>query len=306
MAAPRPVILGVPWDENSSYRRGAAAAPPLIRDAIWSESSNAWAENDVELTRETLPDAGDVPEGSGDAMLARIESAVGDLIDRGLAPISLGGDHAITYPVLRAFARRYPRLSILHFDAHPDLYDVFQGNRLSHACPFARIMEEGLAGRLVQVGIRAISRHQRDQASRFGVEMIEMRRFRDDLRLSFDTPVYVTFDLDGLDPSCAPGVSHPEPGGLTTRQAIDLIGRIDAPVVGADVVELNPTQDPSGITAAVAGKLVKEIAAQILGNGAPKKNAGSKRRRRATARPVRRSRGVRRPARRGAATRRRA
>jgi agmatinase len=262
--ATRPVLLGVPWDENSSYLRGAAAAPPRIREALWCESSNAWGENGVELTKESLSDAGDLAEASGDEMLARIETAVGELIDRGLAPICLGGDHAITYPALRAFARRYPRLSILHFDAHPDLYDVFQGNRLSHACPFARIMEEKLAQRLVQVGLRTVSRHQRDQAKRFGVEMIEMREFRDDFDPRFETPVYVTFDLDGLDPAHAPGVSHPEPGGLTTRQAVDLIYRLAAPIVGADVVELNPARDETGITAMVAAKIVKEIGARML------------------------------------------
>ena len=264
MTATRPVLLGVPWDENSSYLRGAAAAPPRIREALWCESSNAWGENGVELTQDSLSDAGDLAAASGDEMVARIEGAVGELIDRGLAPISLGGDHAITYPALRAFARRYPRLSILHFDAHPDLYDVFQGNRLSHACPFARIMEENLAQRLVQVGLRTVSRHQRDQARRFGVEMIEMREFREDFDPRFETPIYVTFDLDGLDPAHAPGVSHPEPGGLTTRQAVDLIYRVGAPIVGADVVELNPARDATGITAMVAAKIVKEIAAKML------------------------------------------
>ena len=138
-------------------------------------------------------------------------------------PIALGGDHAITFPILRAFAKRHPRLSILHFDAHPDLYDEFEGNRFSHACPFARIMEEGLAGRLVQVGIRTANAHQREQVARFGVEMIEMRDFRDGLAPEFDAPVYVSFDLDGLDPAFAPGVSHREPGGLSTRQALDVI-----------------------------------------------------------------------------------
>ncbi|MGH9369818.1 MAG: arginase family protein [Thermoanaerobaculia bacterium] len=165
---------------------------------------------------------------------------------------------------MRAFARRFPRLSILHFDAHPDLYDEFQGDRFSHACPFARIMEEGLVQRLVQVGIRTVNRHQREQAARFRVETIEMRDFRDDLAIAFDSPVYITFDMDGLDPAYAPGVSHREPGGLSTRQAVDLIHRIRAPIVGADVVEFNPSQDPSGVTAMVCGKLLKEIAAQML------------------------------------------
>ena len=164
---------------------------------------------------------------------------------------------------MRAFARKYPRLSLLHFDAHPDLYDEFGGNRFSHACPFARIMEAGLASRLVQVGIRTATAHQRVQAARFGVEMIEMRDFRDGLALRFDGPVYVTFDLDGLDPAFAPGVSHREPGGLSTRQAVDVIQRLEGEVIGGDVVELNPHMDSSGMTAMVAAKLVKEIASRI-------------------------------------------
>jgi arginase len=264
MNALRPVILGVPWDENSSFLRGAAEAPPLIRAAYTSDSSNSWSESGVELTPESVRDAGDLVPASGVEMRERIEAAIANLLDQGLSPICLGGDHAITYPILRAFARRFPRLSILHFDAHPDLYDEFQGNRFSHACPFARIMEEGLAQRLVQVGLRTINRHQREQAARFGVEMVEMRNWRDDFDPCFEGPVYVTFDMDSLDPAFAPGVSHREPGGLSTRQAIDLIHRVEAPIVGADVVELNPTQDVAGLTAMVCGRLVKEFAGKML------------------------------------------
>jgi arginase family enzyme len=124
-------------------------------------------------------------------------------------------------------------------------------------------MEEGLARRLVQVGIRTANDHQRKQAARFSVEMIEMKDFRDGLALAFDEPVYVTFDMDGLDPAFAPGVSHREPGGLSTRQAVDVIQRLRGEVVGGDVVEFNPRMDSSGMTAMVAAKLVKEIAARI-------------------------------------------
>jgi agmatinase len=268
-AGPRLALLGVPWDENSSYLRGAAAAPPLIRAAYACDSSNFWAETGVEVPPHAFFDAGDLPTDSGAPMRARIESAVGDLLTRGLAPICLGGDHSITYPILRAFARKYPRLSILHFDAHPDLYDELGGNRFSHACPFARIMEEGLAEHLVQVGIRCANPHQREQAARFGARMIEMKDWKDGLEIPFETPVYVSFDLDGLDPSCAPGVAHREPGGLTTRQAIDLIHRVQAPIVGADIVELNPAQDVSGMTAMVCGRLVKELGARMLETAPP-------------------------------------
>jgi len=262
---PRIALIGFRWDENSSFLRGPAEAPPLIRQAFASESSNSWSENGVELDPSLFFDAGDIGTGPGVDMPETIEKAIAHLLGRGLAPISLGGDHAITFPILRAFARKYPRLSILHFDAHPDIYDEFEGNRMSHACPFARIMEERLVQRLVQVGIRTVNAHQREQIARFGVEAIEMRHFRDDLTLAFDSPVYISFDMDGLDPAFAPGVSHREPGGLSTRQALDVIRRVRAPIVGADIVELNPRTDVSGMTAMVCGKLVKEIAGQMLG-----------------------------------------
>jgi arginase family enzyme len=155
-------------------------------------------------------------------------------------------------------------LTILHIDAHPDLYETFEGDRYSHACPFARIMEEGLAHRLVQVGIRTMNRHQRDQADRFGVEVLEMTDWLDGKRPRTDGKVYLTVDLDGLDPAHAPGVSHHEPGGLTTREVLDLIQGLEGDLVAADLVEYNPRQDVGGITAAVAAKIVKEVAGRMM------------------------------------------
>ncbi len=266
-------LLGVLYDASSSFQRGPAEAPPLIRRALHSPSSNLWTENGTDLGADgALADAGDVtltdPDERSERTRGEIEAAVAALLAQGARPLVLGGDHSITYPVLRAFHRVHPRLSILHVDAHPDLYDEFEGDRYSHACPFARIMEEGLATRLVQVGIRTMNGHQAQQARRFGVEVIEMRALEEPLRLSFDTPLYVSFDLDALDPSFAPGVSHREPGGLSARQAIALIQGIAAPLVGADVVEFNPRNDPAGITAPVAAKLVKELAARLLQSAA--------------------------------------
>ena len=259
-----PALIGFPYDENSSFLRGAAEAPPLIRAAFFSESANRWSESGVDFGATPLFDAGDVEMHSGSAALDQITAAVASLLEPNHAPVSLGGDHAITYPIIRAFAGKYSRLSILHFDAHPDIYDEFRGSRYSHACPFARIMEEGLVERLVQVGIRTATGHQREQIERFGVEVVEMKDWRDDWPIDFDTPVYISFDIDGLDPAFAPGVSHREPGGLSTRQAINVIHSITAPVVGADIVEFNPRMDVNGVTAMVCAKLLKEIAAKIL------------------------------------------
>ena len=258
-------LIGIRYDENSSFTKGAADAPPQIRAALRSDAWNLTSENGTDLSDDSIFfDAGDIEPVSGSEMFALIENSVHTLIADGLAPISLGGDHSITYPIIRAFARKYSDLSILHFDAHPDLYDSFEGNRNSHASPFARIMERKLVKRLVQVGIRTFTAHQREQARKFGVESIEMCNLRDDLHLDFDSPVYISFDIDALDPAFAPGVSHREPGGLSTRQAISLIQRLKGRVVGADIVEFNPRMDPLHITGTVCAKLLKEIAAKML------------------------------------------
>ncbi|MGH9898563.1 MAG: agmatinase, partial [Pyrinomonadaceae bacterium] len=227
--------------------------------------SNLWSEIGVNLGQpDIFFDAGDVLPSGGKDMMAAVEDSIADLLAHDLLPLSLGGDHSITYPIVRALSKRHPGLSILHFDAHPDLYDEFQGNRYSHASPFARIMEENLVKRLVQVGIRTINGHQQAQAARFGIEVYEMKDWRDDLALVFDTPVYISVDVDGLDPAYAPGVSHREPGGLSTRQVINLIHRVEQPVVGADIVEFNPQMDVNNMTATVCAKILKEISAQML------------------------------------------
>jgi arginase len=259
-----PLILGIPFDANSSWLRGPAGAPPIIRVAFHSDSWNQGTETGVELGSEGMYcDAGDL-DFSGQEPFAAIEAKVGELLDRGLQPVCLGGDHSITYPILRAFGRRVPGLTILHFDAHPDLYDEFEGDRLSHACPFARIMEDGMVKRLVQVGIRTINRHQREQAKKFGVEMIEMRHLPALDRMKVEGPVYISFDMDALDPAFAPGISHREPGGMSTREAIAHIHAVTGKIVGADIVEFNPAQDNTQITATVAAKVLKEILGKMI------------------------------------------
>ena len=258
-------LIGIRYDENSSFTKGAADAPPQIRAALRSDAWNLTSENGTDLSGDSIFfDAGDIEPVAGSEMSALIENSVYTLIADGLMPISLGGDHSITYPIVRAFARRYKDLSILHFDAHPDLYDNYLGNRNSHASPFARIMEDRLVKRLVQVGIRTFTAHQREQVKRFNIESIEMHNLNERLQLEFDTPVYISFDIDALDPAFAPGVSHREPGGLSTRQAIDVIQRLKGKVVGADIVEFNPRMDPIHVTGTVCAKLLKEIAAKML------------------------------------------
>ena len=266
MARSRLCLIGAPWDGSSSFVRGAAAAPPRIREALWSDSTNSSTELGIAIEPDTFDDGGDLPM-PGDAAGARllIEQAVTSVVLAGGIPVVLGGDHSISYPALRAF-RRQPPATILHIDAHGDLYDEFGGDRYSHACPFARIMEEGLAGRLVQVGIRTATAHLRAQAARFGVEVHGPHRPADVPVESLQGPLYVSLDLDGLDPAYAPGVAHPEPGGLSTRDVVQLLHRITAPIAGADVVEYNPALDTRDLTARVAAKLLKEVLAVAIRN----------------------------------------
>lgn len=258
-------LLGLPTDINSSHLRGAAKAPGFIREAIFSPSSNMWSETLVDLGEPgALNDEGDVALQEDEGDLDRITAAVDRVIGKGMKPLSFGGDHSVTYPIMRAIAKHHRKVSVLHFDAHPDLYEVFEGNRYSHACPFARIMEDGLARKLVQVGIRTLNAHQKAQAKRYGVKIVEMDDF-DPKRVPIpEGPIYVTIDLDGLDPAFAPGVAHPEGGGLSLRDVLRVIHRIEGPVVGADVVELLPSADQGGRTAVAAAKLAKELAGLML------------------------------------------
>ncbi len=258
-------VLGIPFDQYSSFMRGPAKAPPIIRRTLHSGASTLFAENGIDLAgHPQIVDLGDLKLPDGDDAIDAIQAAVSALAARGQRILALGGDHAVTFPIVKALADRHDGLQILHLDAHPDLYDAFEGNRFSHACPFARIMETGRISRLVQVGIRGMNTAQRRQADKFGVTCIEMKDFNPDRRIELAGPVYLSVDLDVLDPAHAPGVSHHEPGGMTTRDVIRLIQSIRAPVVGADIVEYNPDRDPNGLTAAVAAKLFKEIAGTML------------------------------------------
>jgi agmatinase len=258
-------IIGIPWDRNSSFQPGAAQGPAAIRKALAAGSMNFCTEKGIDLKDDNrLRDMGDVAEPNDDSLYGQIAARVSTLSDQGARVLALGGDHSITYPILQGLANRYASLNILHLDAHPDLYDTYDGNPLSHACPFARIMEAGLANRLVQVGIRTRNPHQQAQAERFDVEIIDMQSFDSGLNLLFEGPLYLSVDLDVLDPAYAPGVSHHEPGGLTTREVVALIQNLQTPIVGADIVELNPSRDAQGITAMAAAKLLKEIAGAML------------------------------------------
>jgi len=228
-----------------------------------------WSETGVDVSAKgAFADAGDLRLSDSKEKIAEdfaaIERAVGALLAKRQQPVALGGDHSVTYPILKAFAPRYPELTIIHFDAHPDLYNEFEGSRVSHACPFARIMEERLAQKLIQLGIRTLNQHQREQAQKFSVEIVPMSALPAYDRLKGSTPVYISFDMDVLDPAFAPGISHREPGGMSVREAIAHLHAIEGKIVGADIVEYNPAQDISGLTATVAAKILKEILGKMI------------------------------------------
>jgi arginase len=257
-------LIGLPTDINSSFERGPAQAPAAIREALWSDRGNLACGNGMEIGVEIhLNDLGDLRLAEAPTDDAIIREGVSASLARNAVPLMLGGDHAVTFPIIEAIAAHHGPVHILHFDAHPDLYDDFDGNPRSHASPFARIMERGLAASLTQIGIRTLNRHCKEQAARFGVTIMDAVNFAPEAVILPAAPTYISIDLDGFDPAYAPGVSHPEPGGLTVREVLKTLRRVPGPIIGADIVELNPRFDVNQITAILAAKLVRELSARI-------------------------------------------
>jgi arginase len=254
------IIQGIQFDEKSSFQKGPKLAPPLIREALNCGSANMFSENLTSIENSKIEDKGDFEILN----YFDIEKITKTHLDSGAKIFTLGGDHSITFPIIKAHLEKYPKLDILHIDAHCDLYDNFEGDPYSHACPFARIMENGLAVKLVQVGIRTLNTHQAEQAEKFNVEIHQMKNLDLSTIQKFENPLYISLDMDGFDPAFAPGVSHHEPGGLTSRQVIDLIQSIETEVIGADIVEYNPTRDFQNMTAFLAAKMMKEIVSKMM------------------------------------------
>lgn len=253
-------VQGILFDAHSSFQQGPALAPPLIRVAFHSDSGNSYSEDLTNIKTDQIVDKGDYEIGN----YFEIEEISRKNLSRSKKLLTLGGDHSITFPIIKAYTEKYPKLDILQIDAHSDLYHDFDGVKYSHASPFARIMEAGLVEHLVQVGVRTLNPHQREQVDKFDVEVHEMRTLNLTKIEKFENPLYITLDLDGIDPAFAPGVSHHEPGGLTSREVINLIQNLEADVVGADIVEYNPHRDFQDMTAYLAAKMMKELLAKML------------------------------------------
>lgn len=260
-------LLGIPLDINSSFLKGSASAPDKIREMDICGSANRFCERGIEIIpNNNYIDCGnlifnsDNPEATYNTIKHRVEIEIAD----NSKLICLGGDHSISFPVIEAHAKKYPKVNVLHLDAHSDLYENYDDNLYSHASPFARLLEQNCINSLTQIGIRTLNTHQREQAKKYGVKIIEMKDLDLSVLKTLKAPLYISLDIDVLDPAYAPGISHHEPGGMTTRQLIDIIHAIDVDVIGADIVELNPERDINNATAMVAYKLFKEITSKLL------------------------------------------
>lgn len=254
-------LVGIPFDDKSSFMKGAAEGPAQIRKVLHDGSSNYLSEKGLDIVNDIdLIDLGDLSGRDYNHLTKSIDQVVtADLF------LFLGGDHSITFPLVNAVARYHTKFDILHFDAHTDLYHEFEEDAYSHACPFARIMEKNLCQRLVQIGIRSVSPHQQEQIDRFGVEVINIMQTERIDQLAFVNPLYISIDLDVFDPAFAPGVSHYEPGGLFPRDVIRCLQNIQVPILAADIVELNPRRDHHNMTAHLAAKLLKELCSAMIG-----------------------------------------
>lgn len=256
-------ILGFEWDASSSHSRGPALGPTVVKRLLSSEASSSYSIGLVDMRKAI--ESYLIPPLPEDGAAAReiIRKSVSSCLAASHAPLSIGGDHSVTYPILEAIHTKHGPVNLLHIDAHPDLHDSFEGDRYSHACPFARAHEDGLIAKHVVVGVRCWDTHQKEQAAKFGVTILRADEVDKVPAEIFAGPLYLSMDLDGLDPAFAPGVSHPEPGGLSTLDVLSLIRRIKGPLIGADIVELNPERDTGLATARVVVRLVKEIAAKL-------------------------------------------
>ncbi len=227
--------------------------------------SNLTAENGCDLEDPSVfQDVGNLSLSNDGTDFAAIRERALSLFNDGPA-VFIGGDHFITWPVLEGFllATHIPP-HLVQIDAHPDLYPDFDGNPTSHASVMARVMEQNLVQSLTQIGIRTLNRPQKSQVEKFNVRIYPASERLPSPSDLPSGPTYLSIDLDGLDPSCAPGVSHHEPAGLTTRQVITLLWSLPGPLVGADIVEYNPLTDINDMTAAVALKLLKEVVARLI------------------------------------------
>lgn len=272
-------VVGVPFDTGASFRVGARFGPAHIREhSLLLRPYHP--EHDLDIFEHCSGvDVGDlvVTPGFIDDAYARIEEQLGRMVASGSAPLCLGGDHSISLPLLRVMRAQHGPLGLLHFDAHSDTMSDYWGHPYFHGTMFRRAVEEGLIDpkRVVQVGLRGpgSGRDDLDFARQAGFRFVRapevhgdgtesaLRRIREALGPG---PIYLSFDIDSLDPAYAPGTGTPEVGGLTTPQVLDMLRGLEgSEFVGFDVVEVLPQYDPAGITGLLAANLAWEFMALL-------------------------------------------
>lgn len=284
-------LVGIPWDGGTTNRAGTRHGPRELR----SQSSLMRRVHHVSHVSPfdicNIADVGDVSVNPIDLMKAldQIEAGIAAIVAAGAVPLAAGGDHLTTLPSLRAVAKSRP-VGLIHFDAHSDTNDTyFGGNRYTHGTPFRRAIEEGLIDprRYVQIGIRGpnMSVGEHEWALRQGVRIIYMEEFvrrgpadvmAEARRIVGSDPTYVTFDIDSIDPSMAPGTGTPEIGGFTTREAQEMLRLLPGvDIIGADVVEVSPPFDLAGMTALAGATMMFELMCVIAGNIAARRTERS-------------------------------
>ena len=255
-------IVGLPYDGTSSYRPGSRFGPNAIRKASWGmETYSHTLRRDLGDLK--ICDLGDleIPFGNKEMALAKIREAIGKIVDDGKYPVLLGGEHLITLPVVEGFRSRFHDLAVVQLDAHTDLRDEYLGETLSHSTVMRRVSEVVEDGGLFQFGARSGSREEFAYANTIG----SLYDFTEDafnraLKGINDKPLYISLDLDVLDPSLLPGTGNPEPGGIDFNEIIrglQILARTR--VIGFDVVELSPDHDPSEVSSIVTAQLVREM-----------------------------------------------
>ena len=257
------VLFGAPFDGTTSFRPGTRFGPTSVRpDSYGLETYSPYL--DLDLEDYALNDAGDidVPFGNTVRTLDLIEETAASILASNKKPLMVGGEHLVTLPVIKALVKKYPDLCILHFDAHTDLREDYLGEPLSHACVIRRSWELLGDGRIYQFGIRSGLKSEFEWSKSHTIlQHFNMSGLKEVIASLKDKPVYLTIDLDILDPSVFPGTGTPEPGGITMKELLDaLILMKNLPLVGADVVELSPHYDVSGISTAAACKVIREVA----------------------------------------------
>ncbi len=272
-------LLGIPFDGGTSYRPGARFGPRAVREQ--SSLIRSWHPvlKVHPFERLRVADCGDVDivPSSIEETYAAVSARIDLVTAAGARPLSVGGDHSVTLPILRSLARRHGPLGVVHFDAHPDTWDEYFGHKFFHGTPFRRAVEEGVVDprRFIQIGIRGPLYGPEDFAfhDQHGIEVIRIEAIKEHgvawvgerLHRLRGGPVYCSFDIDAVDPAYAPGTGTPEVGGLTSYEAVSLVRTLAGlSLVGADIVEVTPLYDgPGQVTALLAANLMFELVCQF-------------------------------------------